>query len=50
MVEPDFADLGRALEPLAARLRAFAVFNGCDNIAVEQTQPKNVKAPPMECP
>ncbi len=40
--EPDFADFEQALPDLARELRAFAAFNDCSNIAVEQVAPEEV--------
>ena len=42
--EPDFADLDGALAPLAAKLSAFAIFNGCNALAIEETDPRRAKA------
>ena len=42
--EPNFGDYDALLPALAEKLNAFAAFNGCERIAVEQTQPRNVKA------
>ncbi len=41
--EPDFAHYEEALPALADALRAFAAFNRCNNIAVEETAPETVK-------
>ena len=45
LFEPGFTDLDALLEPLAAKLRDFAAFNGCDRIAVERVEPAKHKAP-----
>jgi uncharacterized protein YcaQ len=45
MCEPGFTDFGGVVAPLAARLRAFAAFNGCERIAVEATEPTKLKTP-----
>ena len=33
------------LEPLARKLRAFAAFNGCEEIVIDDCEPKRMKAP-----
>jgi uncharacterized protein YcaQ len=43
--EPDFADMEQVLEPLAMKLRAFASFNACARVRIEQAEPRKVKAP-----
>ncbi len=45
LFEPNFDEYDAVLPALAEKLRAFAAFNGCDNFAVEEVQPENVKAP-----
>jgi len=43
--EPGFEDDDDLTPALAAKLRAFAAFNGCERIAVERTVPAHVGAP-----
>ena len=43
--EEGFADVDGALKPLAAKLRAFAEFNGCERVTVEKSEPGKAKAP-----
>ena len=45
LFEPGFADLDGVLEPLAAKLRAFAAFNGCDRVVIEAAEPRKARAP-----
>ncbi|MFH1570320.1 MAG: crosslink repair DNA glycosylase YcaQ family protein [Gemmatimonadota bacterium] len=42
--EPDFSDYEALLPPLASRLWAYAAFNGCDEVAVESTEPRQIRA------
>jgi hypothetical protein len=44
VLEPDAGDVDTLLPALAARLHAFCTFNGCDNVAVEATQPAGLLA------
>jgi len=41
--EPDFTDYDALLPSLAEKLRAFAAFNECEQVVVEQTTPRKVK-------
>jgi uncharacterized protein YcaQ len=41
--EPDVGDFDDLLPVLAERLRAFVVFNGCEGIVVERTEPPGVR-------
>jgi uncharacterized protein YcaQ len=41
--EPDFKDYDRLMPALAKKLHAFATFNGCDHIVVEQAVPGKAK-------
>ncbi|MGD2174077.1 MAG: crosslink repair DNA glycosylase YcaQ family protein [Candidatus Brocadiaceae bacterium] len=43
MLEPDFKDHDAVLEPLADGLRAFAAFNQCDAVTIEETTPRKVR-------
>ncbi|MFW6162571.1 MAG: hypothetical protein ACODAJ_07350 [Planctomycetota bacterium] len=45
LFEPDFQDYDGVNDPLSARLEAFAAFNGCDRVVIEQTEPRDVKRP-----
>ena len=45
LFEPNFDAYDTVLPALAEKLRAFAAFNGCDNFAVEDVQPEEIKAP-----
>ena len=44
ILEPGFSDHDRLLPVFVDKLRAFATFNGCERIVVEQTEPEIVKA------
>ena len=41
--EPEFRDYDSLLPSLAEKLRVFAAFNGCERIAIEETEPGKVK-------
>ena len=43
MFEPEFKDHDAVWPDLAAKLRAFAAFNGCRRIVIGQTQPRGLK-------
>ena len=43
--EPEFRAYEDVLPALAEKLHAFAAFNGCERVVVEQTDPTKVKAP-----
>jgi uncharacterized protein len=43
--EEGFDAFDAALKPLAAKLQAFARFNGCEKVQVEKSEPAKVKAP-----
>ena len=43
--EPGFQHLDAVLPALAAKLRDFAAFNGCDQVVVERTEPAKVRTP-----
>ena len=43
--EPTFRDYDGVLPPLAEKLRAFAAFNECERVVVEQTRPRKLKGP-----
>jgi uncharacterized protein YcaQ len=43
--EPGFGDYEAFLPTFVAKLHAFAVFNGCERFAVEQTEPAHVRDP-----
>ncbi len=47
ILEPDFKDYERLLPAFAEKLRAFAAFNGCEPIVIEQTIPGKMKTPLM---
>lgn len=44
LFEPGFDAYDAVLPALVDKLRAFAVFNGCDNFAVEEVQPEKIRA------
>jgi uncharacterized protein len=44
-LEPDFDICDSFLPALAEKLQSFAAFNGCEQIAVEATEPRKIKAP-----
>lgn len=48
MFEPDFKDYDGLLPALAEKLRAFAAFNECERVVIEQTVPEKVKTPLMQ--
>jgi len=43
MFEPGFKDHEEAMPALAAKLRDFAAFNGCERVVVEKTRPAKVR-------
>ena len=43
LFEPGFDEYDAVLPALVEKLRAFAAFNGCDTIAVEEVQPEKIK-------
>ena len=43
--EPDFKDYDGLMPALAEKLHAFAAFNGCERIVIEQTVPGKAKTP-----
>ena len=45
LFEPAFTDHDRVLPALARKLTAFATFNGCESVTLEETEPKQVRAP-----
>ena len=45
MFEPDFTDYEPLLPALAEKLRAFAAFNECERVVVEETDPRKLRAP-----
>lgn len=45
MFEPDVRNDDALFPALAEKLRAFAEFNNCEQVAVERTQPANMKTP-----
>ncbi len=45
LFEPAFSEYEAVLPSLADKLRAFAVFNGCETFALEVVQPEKIKAP-----
>ncbi len=47
ILEPTFKDHDALLPALARKLRAFAAFNGCEPIVIEQTIPGKMKTPLM---
>ncbi len=44
MFEPAFTDYDKLIEPLAAKLGEMAVFNMCEEIVIEASQPKKLRA------
>jgi uncharacterized protein len=44
-LEPEFRPDDRFLAALAETLRAFATFNGCERVTIEQTDPETLKPP-----
>jgi uncharacterized protein YcaQ len=45
MLERDFKDYEPLLPALAEKLRAFAAFNECERVVVEETEPRKLRAP-----
>ena len=45
ILEPGFKDYDASIPALAKKLRSFAAFNGCEQVIVEETAPRKVKAP-----
>jgi uncharacterized protein YcaQ len=43
MFEPDFRDFDRLLPAFAAKLQAFAAFNGCEDIILDAVEPRRIK-------
>ena len=43
--EPGFADFDELIPELAAKIRKFAAFNGCERVVVEETAPRKLKTP-----
>lgn len=41
-IEPTFKDIDKFLPVFAAKLKEFAVFNGCEKIVIEKTDPKGI--------
>ena len=41
--EPQFGDYDAVWPPLAEKMRAFATFNGCESVVVEDVDPTRVK-------
>ena len=40
--ESTFKDFEQVLQPLAAKIRDLALFNNCDRIVIEKTEPKPI--------